>query len=128
MDRKKSAKAEVIKQYGDLDEMLGNGNILSCFPDGIERKLTLIPLVYFSKFMANVMIINVETLWTNFLQENTEEAIKTVIGMSFVDSEDIMNVINAKNFPIIMGKILDFNDIKLGGKDDNPDETEKKRT
>lgn len=122
----KSVKAEVKKQYAEIDEILSNSDTLTCFTDKKERTVEAITLENFSKFMSNIMIINVDALWVNYLQEDTEEAVKTVIQMSFPKDKDIMNVITAKNFPEIMKKILSVNDIKISN-DEDKDDDEKKR-
>lgn len=121
MERKKTA---IKEKYSELDEMLGTQDcIVDCFPNKKKRLVSPITLDVFSEFMSNLMIINHETLWTNYLQEDTEQAVTKVIEMSFPNEKDILKDITAVNFPVIIKKILEVNGVKIS-EDDNS--TEKK--
>lgn len=110
------AKAKQSKnKYEDLDIIVGNGVKIADFPDGKEREIFAVPLKDFGEFMNNVGIISIETLWTNFLDEATESAVKRVLELSFrtTDIDEIMTVVNPSNYKQIMTQILKVNGIEI---------------
>ncbi|WP_066503705.1 hypothetical protein [Abyssisolibacter fermentans] len=118
---------KVKKQYQDLDEMLGSNDSLDVFTDGKTREFKPIPLKDFSEFMSNIAIINSEALWTNFLQDESAQAVTKILSMSIDEKEDeIMKVVNAKNYPAIINKILEINGIELSSKENDEIDSKKK--
>lgn len=124
----RKAKNEVKKNYSDLDTMLGNGVTLDCFPDEKQRVIYPIALKDFSDFMSHIAIINFEALWTNFLQEDSSEAINKVLEMSFKGEklDELMSVINAQNYPKIIKKIISLNGIEIDNNKSEDDDNKKK--
>lgn len=120
-------KTDIKKNYADLDEMFAQSDGLRCFKDKIERFPEPIPLKNFGEFMSNVMIVNVDALWTNYLSDETSEAVIKVMEMSFPNDKDIMNVVNAKNFTEIMKKILIINDIQINTGNSSEDDGDDKK-
>ena len=120
-------KDEAKVLYQDLDEMLGNSSLIDVFTDGKARNIKPITLRNFSDFMSNVAIINAEKMWTNFIQDESANAVTEVLKMSIDEEEDVlMDIINADNFPIIIKKILSVNGIMLNTNNDSEDDTKKK--
>ncbi len=111
-------KKTVKEQFKDLDMMVGNGQVIDSFTDKKSRVIHPIPLKNFSDFMENISIINFEKLWVNFLQEESTKAVTKVIEMSFKDEKlnALMEVINAKNYPEIIKKIIALNGIEINDK------------
>lgn len=118
---------KVKKQYQDLDKMLGSNDSLDIFTDGKIREFKPIPLKDFSEFMSNIAIINSEALWTNFLQDESAQAVTKILSMSIDEKEDeIMKIVNAKNYPSIINKILEINGIELSSKENDEIDSKKK--
>lgn len=126
MERK--SKADIKNEYIDLDEMCGNGEEVKEFSDDKKRYIYPVPLKDFSEFMSNLGVINSEALWTNYLNDETTEAVQSVLMMSFIKStkEDILSVVNAKNYPAIIKQIMNLNGIVIE-KDKNSDGDSKKK-
>lgn len=99
----------------ELDDMFGSKVTIDSFLDGKKRELKLVTLENFKEFMENIMVINAENMWTNFLTDEGLTAIKKILELSFegYDIDELANNINANNFPIIFNTILKSNGINL---------------
>ena len=107
----------------DINKVLGLGETISTFPDKKERIGYPITMMKFQVFMKNFAMINPKLLWTNFLYEETMQALRGVLVLSFKDEEDIdglLEQITNENFSDIMNAIKVANGFEdIGDQDPN---------
>jgi hypothetical protein len=108
------------KATKELGEIFGVGEELDCFNDGVKRTVHPVTLKQFGKFMDNLAFVNTKEAWTNFLNKESEEAMKEVMCISFrvEDLEEILDNLVAKSFKIVIDKILEINEIDLSPSDE----------
>lgn len=105
----------------DMNKVLGLGEKYSNFPDKKERNIYPITMRNFQEFVGSFGMINAKKMWVNYLHEETAEAVKKVISMSFRDEKDLDTLyeqINAENFSDIISVIEVINGFQEIGKED----------
>jgi len=106
---------KIDKDFNELDIALGNPKVVDSFADGKNRSLNFVPMSKFSEFMKCVNSIDYKNLWINYMNEDMQESLIKVLKMSFIENEldEILEQINAENYPEIITKILKINGIEL---------------
>lgn len=103
-----------------IEDVLGLPQKISDFTDGKVRTAYPVTLKDFPAFVANLGYVNPKSLWNNMLFDEGVKAVETTLSMVFKEEpiDELMENINARNYPVIIGKIMAINGINIDKKAD----------
>lgn len=110
----------------DINKVLGLGEAFSRFSDSKVRTIYPITMNKFQPFMKSFAMVNPNQLWMNYMYDESIQAVKDVMTLSFREEEDIDNLfeqITNENFMDIMKVIKAVNGFEdMESTDPNPKE------
>lgn len=109
-----------------LEDVLGLPQECGDFTDGKVRVAYPVTMKNFPTFISNLGYVNPKNLWNNMVFDEGINAVKAVLTASFKDDDidEIMENINARNFPQIMNTIMRINGINLDRSEDSDPKNE----
>ena len=98
----------------NLESVLGLPQNTDCFSDGVVRKAYPITMQDFPEFIGSLQNISKKNFWLNFIHEESQNALKIFIELTFKDDDYnvISRNINAGNWQDIVSKVLIMNGIE----------------